>query len=236
MRIIRTKDYNSMSRYAAKFMAAQIILKPDSVLGLATGSTPIGAYKQLIEWCKDGDLDFSSVKTVNLDEYCGLSGDHDQSYRYFMNQNLFNHLNIDMNNTNVPNGIASDLQAECKRYDELIKSIGGVDLQLLGIGHNGHIGFNEPNTEFDKNTHVVDLKQSTIDANARFFKSKDDVPKQALTMGNKPIMSARKILLVVSGSEKRDILERALYGPVTPEVPASLLQMHNDLTVVCCVD
>ncbi len=153
-----------------------------------------------------------------------------------MNHQLFNHVNIDINNTDVPNGIADDLQAECERYDGLVKSFGGLDLQLLGIGHNGHIGFNEPNTEFDKNTHVVDLKQSTIDANARFFKSIDDVPKQAITMGNKSIMSAKKILLVASGKEKRDILERALYGPITPEVPASVLQMHNDLTVVCSVE
>lgn len=235
MKIIRTGDYNSMSRQAANIISAQIILKPDSVLGLATGSTPVGAYKQLIEWYKKGDLDFSQVTTVNLDEYCGLDGNHEQSYRYFMNSHLFHHVNINMENTNVPNGTAEDLQRECERYDRLIRSLGGIDLQLLGIGHNGHIGFNEPGQAFDKVTHVVELKQSTIDANARFFASIDDVPKKAITMGIQPIMAAKKVLLV-AGADKREILERALYGPVTPEVPASLLQMHTDLTVVCSAD
>ena len=235
MKIIRTGDYNSMSRQAANIISAQIILKPDSVLGLATGSTPVGAYKQLIEWYKKGDLDFSQVTTVNLDEYCGLDGNHEQSYRYFMNLHLFNHVNINMENTNVPNGTAEDLQRECEHYDRLIRSLGGIDLQLLGIGHNGHIGFNEPGQAFDKVTHVVELKQSTIDANARFFASIDDVPKKAITMGIQPIMAAKKVLLV-AGADKREILERALYGPVTPEVPASLLQMHTDLTVVCSAE
>ncbi|HCA28550.1 MAG TPA: glucosamine-6-phosphate deaminase [Ruminococcaceae bacterium] len=236
MKVIRTSNYEAMSRQAANIISAQIILKPESILGLATGSTPIGIYKQLIEWYKKGDLDFSQVKTVNLDEYCGLSGDHDQSYRWFMNHNLFNHVNIDMANTNVPSGIADNLNQECERYDKLIKELGGVDIQLLGIGHNGHIGFNEPNDYFDKETHVVDLKQSTIDANARFFSSINDVPKQAITMGIQSIMAAKKILLVASGPDKKDILEKAVYGPVTPLVPASILQMHPDLTVVYSVD
>ncbi|HBT64938.1 MAG TPA: glucosamine-6-phosphate deaminase [Ruminococcaceae bacterium] len=236
MKVIRTSNYEAMSRQAANIIFAQIILKPESILGLATGSTPIGIYKQLIEWYKKGDLDFSQVKTVNLDEYCGLSGDHDQSYRWFMNHNLFNHVNIDMANTNVPSGIADNLNQECERYDKLIKELGGVDIQLLGIGHNGHIGFNEPNDYFDKETHVVDLKQSTIDANARFFSSINDVPKQAITMGIQSIMAAKKILLVASGPDKKDILEKAVYGPVTPLVPASILQMHPDLTVVYSVD
>ena len=236
MKVIRTSNYEAMSRQAANIIFAQIILKPESILGLATGSTPIGIYKQLIEWYKKGDLDFSQVKTVNLDEYCGLSGDHDQSYRWFMNHNLFNHVNIDMANTNVPIGIADNLNQECERYDKLIKELGGVDIQLLGIGHNGHIGFNEPNDYFDKETHVVDLKQSTIDANARFFSSINDVPKQAITMGIQSIMAAKKILLVASGPDKKDILEKAVYGPVTPLVPASILQMHPDLTVVYSVD
>jgi len=233
MKVIRTSNYEAMSRQAANIISAQIILKPESILGLATGSTPIGIYKQLIEWYKKGDLDFSQVKTVNLDEYCGLSGDHDQSYRWFMNHNLFNHVNIDMANTNVPSGIADNLNQECERYDKLIKELGGVDIQLLGIGHNGHIGFND---YFDKETHVVDLKQSTIDANARFFSSINDVPKQAITMGIQSIMAAKKILLVASGPDKKDILEKAVYGPVTPLVPASILQMHPDLTVVYSVD
>lgn len=231
MRIIKASDYNEMSRCAANIIAAQITLKPDSVLGLATGSTPIGTYKLLVKGYQQGNLDFSKVKSVNLDEYCGLDGSHDQSYRYFMNTNLFNHVNIDMANTNVPNGIATDLEQECKRYDRLLEELGGVDLQLLGIGHNGHIGFNEPNEFFDKATHVVELKQSTIDANSRFFEKIEDVPKRAITMGIKSIMSARKILLV-AGADKKDIIERALFGPITPQVPASVLQFHNDLIVV----
>lgn len=231
MRIIKASDYNEMSRCAANIIAAQITLKPDSVLGLATGSTPIGTYKLLVESYQQGNLDFSKVRSVNLDEYCGLDGSHDQSYRYFMNTNLFNRVNIDMANTNVPNGIATDLEQECKRYDRLLEELGGVDLQLLGIGHNGHIGFNEPNEFFDKATHVVELKQSTIDANSRFFEKIEDVPKRAITMGIKSIMSAKKVLLV-AGADKKDIIERALFGPITPQVPASVLQFHNDLIVV----
>ncbi len=231
MRIIKASNYNEMSRCAANIIAAQITLKPDSVLGLATGSTPIGTYKLLVKGYQQGNLDFSKVKSVNLDEYCGLDGSHDQSYRYFMNTNLFNRVNIDMANTNVPNGIATDLEQECKRYDRLLEELGGVDLQLLGIGHNGHIGFNEPNEFFDKTTHVVDLKQSTIDANSRFFEKIEDVPKRAITMGIKSIMSAKKVLLV-AGADKKDIIERALFGPITPQVPASVLQFHNDLIVV----
>lgn len=231
MRIIKASNYNEMSRCAANIIAAQITLKPDSVLGLATGSTPIGTYKLLVESYQQGNLDFSKVRSVNLDEYCGLDGSHDQSYRYFMNTNLFNRVNIDMANTNVPNGIATDLEQECKRYDRLLEELGGVDLQLLGIGHNGHIGFNEPNEFFDKATHVVELKQSTIDANSRFFEKIEDVPKRAITMGIKSIMSAKKVLLV-AGADKKDIIERALFGPITPQVPASVLQFHNDLIVV----
>lgn len=236
MRIYRMESYQEVSRRAANIIAAQITLKPDTVLGLATGSTPVGTYRQLIELNKQGDLDFSCVKTVNLDEYCGVPADHEQSYRYFMNHNLFNHINIDPANTNVPDGMAKDLQSECERYDKLISDFNGIDLQVLGIGHNGHIGFNEPDDCFEKTTHVVELKQSTIDANSRFFASVDNVPKRALTMGIQTIMAARKILLIASGADKRKILERALFGPITPQVPASVLQMHNDLTVVCCVD
>lgn len=236
MKLIQTSSYDTMSRQAANIISAHVILKPDSVLGLATGSTPIGIYKQLIDWHKKGDLDFSKTRTINLDEYCGLPPTHGQSYRYFMEQNLFRHINIKKQNIHVPNGTAPDLDEECARYDSLIKDLGGVDLQLLGIGHNGHIGFNEPNDIFDKSTHIVELKQSTIDANARFFASADEVPRRAITMGIQAIMAAKKILLAVYGAEKREIMERALHGPVTPQVPASLLQMHMDLTVVYCVD
>ena len=232
MRVYRAKDYKDMSRKAANIISAQIILKPNSVLGLATGSTPIGTYSQLVEWYKKGDLDFSEVTSVNLDEYKGLPGTNEQSYYYFMHQHLFDRVNIDPERTNVPNGMESDAEKECGRYEELIRSLGGVDLQLLGLGHNGHIGFNEPGEAFEKETHCVNLTESTIEANKRFFTSADDVPKQAYTMGIKTIMQAKKILIVVNGENKADIVERAFFGPVTPEVPASILQLHNDVTLV----
>ncbi|MBQ9963682.1 MAG: glucosamine-6-phosphate deaminase [Clostridia bacterium] len=236
MKIIRTKTYEEMSHEAAKILAAQIVLKPNAVLGLATGSSPIGLYDQLIEWNKQGELDFSQIRSINLDEYCGLDGTNDQSYRYFMDTHLFDHVNIDKQNTNVPNGKAADYAAEGARYDALIEQMGGIDIQLLGIGPNGHIGFNEPDEFFTKETHVVDLDPSTIEANARFFASADDVPRQAVTMGMGGIMGAKKILLIASGASKKEILEKALFGPITPEVPASLLQLHPDVTVVCAVD
>lgn len=232
MRIYRAKDYNDLSRKAANIISAQVIMKPDCVLGLATGSSPLGTYRQLIEWYNKGDLDFSSVKSVNLDEYKGLTKDNDQSYYYFMYNNFFKHINIDLNNTNVPDGTEPDSAKECARYNKVISDLGGIDLQLLGLGHNGHIGFNEPDAAFEKMTHCVDLAPSTIEANKRFFASIDDVPKQAYTMGIKTIMQARKILLIVSGEDKAQILHDALCGPVTPHVPASILQMHNDVTVV----
>lgn len=232
MRIIVTKDYEDMSKKAAAIIAAQVAEKPDCVLGLATGSTPIGTYKNLVEWYENGSLDFSQVRTVNLDEYRGLPRDNDQSYYYFMHDNLFNHVNIDEANTNVPDGTNPDADAECARYEALIASYGGLDLQLLGLGHNGHIGFNEPAQEFDKTTHCVDLQESTIEANKRFFASADDVPKQAYTMGIGTIMKAKKILVVANGEGKADIVAKAFFGPVTPEVPASILQFHPNVTIV----
>lgn len=232
MKIYKAKDYKDMSRKAANIISAQVIMKPNCVLGLATGSTPIGTYDQLVEWYNKGDLDFSEVATVNLDEYKGLPRTNDQSYYYFMHQHLFDRVNIDPERTNVPNGMEPDAEKECGRYEELIRSLGGVDLQLLGLGHNGHIGFNEPGEAFEKETHCVDLTESTIEANKRFFASADDVPKQAYTMGIKTIMQAKKILIVVNGENKADIVERAFFGPVTPEVPASILQLHNDVTLV----
>ncbi len=232
MTIYEGKDYNEVSRKAAHIMAAQIIAKPQSVLGLATGSTPVGMYKQLVEWCKAGDLDFSQITSVNLDEYKGLSGDNDQSYRYFMNTNLFDHVNIDKSKTFVPNGLEEDSEKACADYNEVIHSVGGVDMQLLGIGGNGHIGFNEPSDVFEKETHCVDLTESTIQANARFFASMDEVPKQAYTMGIKNIMEAKKILLVANGEAKAEALYNSLYGPITPQVPASILQLHPDVVVV----
>ena len=232
MRICRATDYNDMSRKAAQIILAQIIMKPNCVLGLATGSSPIGTYKQLIEWYNKDELDFSEVTSINLDEYKGLSPEDPQSYRYFMNTHLFDHVNIDPANTHLPNGIAEDPQEECIRYENQIKSMGGVDLQLLGMGHNGHIGFNEPGDEFTKMTNCVDLQESTIEANKRFFASADDVPKQAYTMGIGTIMRAKKVLLMVSGEEKAETLAKALCGPITPKVPASVLQLHNDVVVV----
>ncbi|WP_195542898.1 glucosamine-6-phosphate deaminase [Massiliimalia timonensis] len=234
MKLLKADSPQDMSRKAANIISAQIILHPHSVLGLATGSSPIGTYDQLVEWYQKGDLDFSEVTTVNLDEYCGLDGSHEQSYRYFMNQHLFNRVNINMKQTHVPNGKAEDVAAECRRYDSLIASLGGIDLQLLGLGHNGHIGFNEPSGAFEKTTHCVALGESTIQANARFFDSIDEVPRKAITMGIKSIMQAKKILLIVNGEDKRDILHQSLFGPVTPNVPASILQLHPDLTVVAC--
>ena len=234
MKIYVSDDYKGMSRKAANIVSAQVILNPACVLGLATGSTPIGMYQQLIDWYNKGDLDFSQVKSVNLDEYVGLAPTHDQSYRYFMQHNLFDHVNIDPANTNVPNGLASDPEAECERYNEVIRSMGGIDVQVLGMGHNGHIGFNEPGQAFELETHVVDLTERTIEANARFFASKDEVPKRAITMGIKSIMQARQILVVVSGEDKAEIVKKAFFGPVVPQVPASILQMHPN--VVLCGD
>lgn len=236
MKLINVDTYEKMSRRAANIISAQVILKPDSVLGLATGSTPLGTYKQLINWNRKGDIDFSQVVTVNLDEYVGLDSSNNQSYRYFMNKNFFEHININMDNTFVPNGCAADLEEECKRYDENISRLGGIDLQLLGIGHDGHIGFNEPDKYFVKNTHIVDLHESTVKANSRFFNSEDEVPKRAITMGMVSIMQAKKILLIASGKAKRDILEKALLGPITPEIPASILQLHPDITVIYSED
>lgn len=232
MNYITVDTYEKLSRQAANIISAQVILKPESVLGLATGSSPIGTYKQLIEWYNKGDVDFSKVTSVNLDEYVGLDGTNEQSYRYFMNKNFFEHINIDINNTFVPNGCAVDLAGEGKRYDEHIAELGGIDLQLLGIGLDGHIGFNEPDKYFVKSTHVVDLHESTIKANSRFFANIDDVPKRAITMGMVSIMQAKKILLIASGKEKRDVLKKAFYGPITPEIPASIIQLHPDITVI----
>ncbi len=231
MRIIETNSYAEMSRLAAGILGAQVLLKPDCVLGLATGSSPIGAYARLAEDCAAGLLDFSQVRTVNLDEYVGLGPEDPQSYRYFMEQNLFSRVNILPENTHLPNGCAADLPAECARYEALIDSLGGADLQLLGIGHNGHIGFNEPGPDFPRCVHPVALTESTIRANSRLFPRIEDVPTQALTMGIGTILKARRILLI-AGADKGDIIHRALFGPITPQVPASVLQLHPDVTVI----
>ena len=232
MNIIKAKDYQDMSRKAANIISAQIIMKPDCVLGLATGSTPLGTYAQLIDWYEKGDLDFSHVSTVNLDEYRGLEHSNPQSYYYFMHENLFRHVNIRNEATHIPDGTNLDAEMACEEHERIIRELGGIDLQLLGLGNNGHIGFNEPGEAFEKNTHCVNLTESTIEANSRFFDKSSDVPTQAYTMGIRTIMMAKKIVVVVNGVGKADIVARAFYGPVTPEVPASILQMHPDVTVV----
>lgn len=232
MRIYETMDYQDMSRKAANIISAQVIANPSCVLGLATGSSPIGTYLQLVEWYKKGDLDFSEVRTVNLDEYKDLSSEDENSYHYFMKKNLFDHINISSEFTNFPDGLAANSEEECSRYDEVIQSLGGIDLQLLGIGHNGHIGFNEPGASFEKSTHVVALAESTIQANSRLFKSLEQVPTHAYTMGIKSIMQSKKILLIISGSDKAEIIRDAFMGPITPALPASILQLHPDVTLV----
>ena len=225
-----------MSRKAANVFFAQLIAKPDSVLGLATGSSVLGVYENLIGYYKNGDLDFSRIKTVNLDEYVGLDRDNEQSYRYYMDNNFFKHINIKKESTTLPDGLAKDLHHECVKYNIHIEGFRGLDIQLLGLGHNGHIGFNEPGAEFIKETHVVELDESTVKANSRFFADEKDVPKQAITMGIQNIMQAKKIVLCVSGIPKAKILKAVLFGEVTPQIPGSILQLHPDLTVVADED
>ena len=236
MRVYKVKNYDEMSRKAAGLIASMVLLKPDCVLGLATGSTPEGIYKELIRKYNNGDLDFSEIKSVNLDEYQGLASNNDQSYNYYMTDKFFNHINIKKDSYYLPNGLAKDPAKECARYEEQIRSLGGVDLQLLGIGINGHIGFNEPSDELHKETHLAKLTESTIEANARFFKNSDDIPKYAFSMGIKTIMSARKIVLVASGKNKADIMPAVIRGPITTAVPASLLQLHPDVTIIADED
>ena len=232
MKIIVTKDYEEMSKRAADVIFAQVLMKEDSVLGLATGSSPEGLYKCLVKRYEKGRIDFSGVTTINLDEYQGLSHDNEQSYWYFMNKHFHSHVNVKPENIHVPDGSNMDARKACREYDEIIEKAGGIDLQLLGIGRNGHIGFNEPAEDFPKFTHCVDLTESTIQANARFFDKPEDVPTQAYTMGIGTIMRAKRILLIASGKDKAAIVKEALFGPVRPQVPASILQLHPDVTVV----
>ena len=232
MKIIHAKDYEDMSRKAANIISACVTLKPDCVIGLATGSTPVGMYKCLIEKNKAGKLDFSRVRTYNLDEYRGLSHDDVQSYHYFMRDNLFDHINIDQANTHVPDGSNLDAEAACAEYDRIVAAAGYPDLQLLGIGNNGHIGFNEPDDHFSAGTHCVDLTESTIQANSRLFEKEEDVPRQAYTMGTQTIMYARMILVVANGEKKAQAVRDMCYGPVTPSCPASILQLHTNCVLV----
>lgn len=232
MKIIKTKNYEEMSKKAANIIGALVTLKPECILGLATGSSPIGTYDELVKKYEQGDLDFSKVTTVNLDEYKGLSKDKEQSYDYFMHEYLFDKVNINPDNTYLPDGMNLDSEAESARYEAQVKSLGTVDLQLLGMGHNGHIGFNEPGDIFMDETHCVDLKESTIEANKRFFDSADDVPRQAYSMGIGTILRSRKLLIVVSGEGKAKALRDSICGPVTPQVPGSILKFHPDVTII----
>ena len=232
MQIVSCVDYADMSRKAARIIAAQVTLKPHCVLGLATGSTPIGTYKELIRFHLEEELDFSNVTTVNLDEYYGLSPEHEQSYRYFMRQNLFDHINIPPENTHIPDGLTRDVARTCAEYDSMVSSLGGTDIQLLGIGDNGHIAFNEPHSFFFAQTHLVDLDEDTIKANARFFASEADVPRQAITMGMRSIFSAKLILLLASGPNKASAIAKMIKGPIDPQLPASILQLHPNVVVI----
>lgn len=232
MQIVSCVDYADMSRKAARIIAAQVTLKPHCVLGLATGSTPIGTYKELIRFHLEEELDFSNVTTVNLDEYYGLSPEHEQSYRYFMRQNLFDHINIPPENTHIPDGLTRDVARTCAEYDSMVSSLGGTDIQLLGIGDNGHIAFNEPHSFFFAQTHLVDLDEDTIQANARFFASEADVPRQAITMGMRSIFSAKLILLLASGPNKASAIAKMIKGPIDPQLPASILQLHPNVVVI----
>lgn len=233
MKVIVVKDYTEMCKRASRIFAAQVTLKPDSVLGLATGSTPVGMYKELVQMFDEGRIDFSQVKTVNLDEYAGLPGDNDQSYRYFMNQNLFDHINIDKANTNVPDGTAADLHAECERYEQVVASMGGVDIQLLGIGNNGHIAFNEAADVLHATAHIEQLTESTINANARFFEKKEDVPTTAITMGMGDILAAKCVVLIATGLAKTSAIKGLIMDDViTTQNPSSMLKMHENVVVV----
>ena len=232
MRIIVCENYEEVSKKAAQMILSQVTLKPNSVLGLATGSTPIGMYENLVSLNKKGDIDFSEVRTFNLDEYYKLPKENDQSYHYFMYKNLFDHININPENIHIPNGMTDDVDAECERYDELIKEAGGVDIQVLGIGNNAHIGFNEPTKNFEKGTHLVQLEDSTIEANSRFFDNIEDVPKKAITMGVGSIFKSRKIMLIATGENKAEAIYNTVYGKVVPEVPASILQFHSDIVLI----
>lgn len=232
MRILIVDDYEKMSIEAAKIVAGQIYLKPNSVLGLATGSTPLRMYENLVAVHQTIGLDFSQVTTFNLDEYIGLSADNPQSYHYFMHENFFKHINIRRENIFIPDGMAEDIISESKNYDKLIESKGGIDLQILGIGQNAHIGFNEPNIKFEATTHKVKLDDETISANSRFFKTVDEVPKFAISMGIKNIMLARRVVLLANGKNKAAAIYKAICGSVTPEAPASILQLHQDVTII----
>lgn len=232
MKILVCENYDEISKVASQIILSQIKLKSNSVLGLATGSTPIGMYKNLVEMYKNRVIDFSEIITFNLDEYYNLPRNNEQSYYYFMYDNLFNHININKENIHIPNGMTLDIDKECENYEKVIEKYGGIDIQVLGIGNNGHIGFNEPTISFEKETHLVNLRSSTIEANSRFFENIDDVPKKAITMGIGSIFKAKKIMLLAYGKSKANAIYNTVYGDITPEVPSSILQFHNDVVLI----
>ena len=235
MKVIITENYDEMSKKAAEILIELVKNNPNAILGLATGSSPIGTYQNMIKDHNENGTSYKNVKTVNLDEYVGLTPDHDQSYAYFMRTNLFDHIDVNQANTNLPRGSAADPQAECDRYNALLSQM-QQDVQVLGLGSNGHIGFNEPNTPFDSVTHLVSLAESTIKDNSRLFKSIDEVPRQALSMGIKNIMQAKSILMVVSGKNKAEAVKGMVKGEITPYLPASVLQLHPFVTIICDKD
>lgn len=232
MRILKVKDYKEMSEKAASIVASQIILKPNSVVGLATGDTPKGMYNELIKMYNNKQIDFSEIKTFNLDEYYGLGRNNIQSYYNYMMKNFFEHININAKNINIPNGTSKDIDKECLDYEQKISNAGGIDIQVLGIGVNGHIGFNEPNVNFEAQTHLVNLNEKTIESNSRFFKSIEDVPVKAISMGIKTIMRSKKIILLANGISKAEAINDTVNGKISPEVPASILQLHSDVTII----
>ena len=232
MRIITVENYGEMSKKAAAMMGSQLILKPDSVLGLATGDTPLGMYEELIKMYNNKEIDFSEAKTFNLDEYYGINKENSQSYHYYMIKNLFNHINIKIENINIPNGMAEDIEQECLDYEKKISATGGIDIQVLGIGVNGHIGFNEPDVNFEAQTHLVNLDEKTIESNSRFFESIQEVPTKAISMGIKTIMHSKKVILLANGISKAEAIAKTVKGKISPEVPASILQLHQDVTII----
>lgn len=232
MKIIKADNYEHMSMRAARIMASQIALKNNSVIGLATGDTPLGMYREIIKMHKDKELDFSKVKTFNLDEYYGLNRDNENSYYFYMMNNFFKYINMRKENINIPNGMTENIEAECSNYDKKIKVSGGIDIQILGIGVNGHIGFNEPNTSFEVGTHLVELEKETIKSNSRFFDSPEEVPTKAISMGIKTIMQSRAIILLASGEKKAAAIEKTVKGKISTAVPASILQLHNNVTLI----
>ncbi|KEI07509.1 glucosamine-6-phosphate deaminase [Clostridium botulinum] len=232
MKILVVNNYEEMSKKATEILLSQVTSEPNSVLGLATGGTPLGMYKEIINKYNTDNIDFSKIKTFNLDEYLGLDKKNPKSYYYYMMNNLFKHININLENVHILNGKSTDAIQECKTFEEKIKNCGGIDLQVLGIGVNGHIGFNEPNTHFEPNTHIVTLDNKTIESNSRFFKSKEEVPTKAISMGIKTIMKSKKILLLASGTSKSTAIFETIHGKINPQVPASILQLHNDVTLI----